>query len=98
MIEEAQVQLSALRLRHTIIDLHTNVFPKSLFYSGPRLHMACSHVLSALEQLSLPPPSIDSFAILGCCGLWSCWGRTSDSDGQRSGDSRGGGMDTLEDC
>lgn len=57
--------------------------------------MASSHVLSALEQLSLPPPSIDSFAILGCCGLWSCRGRTSGSDGQRSGDSRGGGMEAM---
>lgn len=58
--------------------------------------MACSEVLSALEQLRLPPPSIDSFAILGCCGLWSRWWRTSGSDGKRSGDSRGGGVEPLE--
>lgn len=92
MIREVEVQSSALRLSHTIIGLHTHILPKSLFYSGPRLHMACSHVLSALEQLRLPPPSIDSFAILRCCGLRSCWGRASGSDGQRSSDSRGCGV------
>ena len=58
--------------------------------------MACSHVLSALEQLGLPPPPIDSFAILECCGLRSCWGRTSGSDGKGSGDSRGCGMKASE--
>lgn len=90
------MQLSALRLCHTIVRLHTHIFPKSLFHRGPWLHMACSHVLSALEQLGLPPPSIDSFAIMGCCGLWSCWGRTSGSDRQRGSDSGGGGMEALE--
>ena len=58
--------------------------------------MACSHVLSTPEQLSLPPPPIDLFAVLGGRGLWSCGGRTGGSDGQRSGDPRGGGMDALE--
>ena len=90
------MHLSASRLSHTIVRLHTHIFPKPLFHSGPGLHMARSHVLSALEQLGLPPPSIDSFAILGCCGLWSCGGRTSGSDGQRGSDSRGGGMEALE--
>lgn len=90
------MHLSAPRLSHTLIRLHTHIFPKPLLNSGPRLHVACSHVLSALEQLSLPPSSIDSFAIMGCCGLWSCWGRSSGSDGQRSGDSRRGCVEALK--
>ena len=96
MMEEAQVQSSAMGLSRTIIPLHTHIFPKSLFYSGTRLRLAYTHVLSALEQLSLSPPPIDSFAILGRCGLWSCWGRTSGSDGQRSGGARDGGMEVLD--
>ena len=96
MKEEAQVQSSAMGLSRTIIPLHTHIFPKSLFYSGARLRLAYTHVLSALKQLSLSPPSIDSFAIVGRCGLWSCWGRTSGSDGQRSGGSRDGCMEALD--
>ena len=96
MMEEAQVQSSAMGLSRTIIPLHTHIFPKSLFYSGTRLRLAYPHVLSALEQLGLSPPSIDSFAIVGCCGLWGCWGRTSGSDGQRSGGSRNGRMEVLD--
>ena len=93
---EPQVQSGAMGLSHTIIPLHTHIFPKSFFYSGTRLRLAYTHILSALEQLSLSPPSIDSFAILGRCGLWSCWGRTSGSDGQRSGGARDGRMEVLD--
>ena len=90
------MQSSAKGLSRTIIPLHTHIFPKSLLYSGTRLRLAYTHVLSALEQLSLSPPSIDSFAILRRCGLWSCWRRTSGSDGQRNGGSRDGRMEALE--
>ena len=93
VMEEARVQSSAMGLSRTIILLHTHIFPKSLFYSGTRLRLAYTHVLSALEQLSLSPPSINSFAILGRCGLWSRRGRTRGSDGQRSGGARDGGME-----
>lgn len=81
---------------HTMVPLHTHVFPKPLFDGGPGLRLACSHVLSTLEQLSLPPSSIDSFAVLRRGGLWSCWGRTGGSDGQRSGESRDGRMEALK--
>ena len=79
-----------------MIGLHTHISPKSLLYSGPRLHVTCSHVLSALEQLGLPSPSIDSFAIVGCRRSRGCWRRTSGSNGQRSGASREGGVEALE--
>lgn len=54
--------------RHTIVGLHTHIFPKTLLHCCARLHVACSHVLSTLEELSLPPAAIGPLSRLGDCG------------------------------
>ncbi len=50
--------------KRTIIRLYAYIFPESLLHCCTRLHGCCSQVLAALEKLSLPPPSVDSFSIL----------------------------------
>lgn len=82
--------------RHTIVSLHTHIFPEALLHCCTGLHVTCSHVSSTLKKLGLPPTAIDSLAILGDSGHGS-WGRgTCCRDGERYGAPGRRGMEALE--
>lgn len=80
---------------HTIVGLQTHIFPEALLHCCTGLHVACSHVLPTFEELSLPPPAVDSFAILGGSGHGRWRRRTCCCDGERGGGPACGGMKAL---
>jgi len=81
--------------RHTIVGLHTHIFPETLLHCCTGLHVACSHVLPTLEELGLPPTAIGSLTRLRDC-RHGRWGRGACCcDRQRCGASGRRGMKAL---